>query len=101
MKKLAILMTLELTIGAANAGEYTDAVERDRQCAKLGNITVNFYRLKVMGKRFDETLLEIMNGTKKHDSIAFLAITAGYDYRNDSEEDAYMRGWAKCMDGEL
>jgi hypothetical protein len=94
MKKIIALLALTITANAAHSAElgYSDLVRHNKVCNGIGEVGIMYYELKKQGQPYVET--EPKNTGER---VATKAAKYGY-YEADNAEDAFMYGWAECMD---
>lgn len=96
MKKIIVMMALLMTTGVAEAApDYTLEALKQALCRSVGELakTIN------EGRRAGETLDANRLALGKSPHTYYLIPTVEMIYRLGPEDhDAYMLGWAACMD---
>lgn len=113
MKACGMVFLLGLTYTAFTfAGDYSDAVDKDKMCSDLGQVAVQRYDDSVKSKNPFKFSLDGLTKANKYlkkaqddllkgnRSAYVMEETLGevYGYDPQSKKDAYMHAWAKCMD---
>lgn len=116
MKKTIIAFTVALSLsGAVHAGDYSDAVSKQKTCDKYGKFAVASYKefkkgddrmaqfskfLKMAADESKAALEAIEAGdSAKSDHLSIISSIYSYNTQADNSKDAYMNAWGKCMDG--
>lgn len=94
MKTIISFLTLALLTQSAVAADYEAQVRRQKVCSQMGEIGAMFYKLKEQGTSYNEVSFD---KTTRSGRISEEIAHYGY-YEASDLKDAYMRGWAKCMD---
>lgn len=98
--KYAILAMCMATC-LARAGDYTNAVDKQRRCETHGNLGVEFFNTgKIFGKTTKQHVKETHTGKlpkEALDDFVMISIVASKSYVSTAK-DAYMAAWAECMD---
>lgn len=109
MKKMPILLTMLVVSlsSIAYAGDYSDAVTNQSLCGNLGDLSVEYFHKQAGSKaKIDKFIAGLQlpadadprSAQSRASESARVALT--YALRKaTSEKDAYMHGWAACMDG--
>lgn len=94
----ALLMILPCMV---SAGDYTDAVTKQRRCEAIGKLGIEAYTKKtVLGKTMPQLAEEQKQGKIQGPFLADMYMVYSAARADDvhSEKDAYMAAWAVCMD---
>lgn len=100
--KKVFAFALFALISSANAGSYREAAENQRVCGIVGEVAGMTYVYRQKGLTYEQATGNIEGaptpgGTDKA-SLSYLASDSGFSEHVHSAQDAYMRGWAECMD---
>jgi opacity protein-like surface antigen len=92
---IAILsLAFAATTTSAHAADYENNVRRQQVCENIGTLGAMYYQLKQQGDKYDVSFADT---TTRGGKISVEVAHYGY-YEAESKKDAFMRGWAKCMD---
>jgi hypothetical protein len=99
MKSTIVAIMLALLGQTVLAGNYSEAAARESYCSQIGNTTVSIYDARVarISKQTLIDMAEKKDGDKPIDPSMQFSIAYGYDVAT-SQRDAYLAGWAYCMD---
>lgn len=98
MKKILLAAIILATLSLqANAGTYSDTASEQEVCDGQGKMARAAYGVKIAGVSLNELKAHILNKPEPTPKWKMDVTLLGYDA--PSAEAAYMRGWAKCKDG--
>lgn len=98
MKKI-IIFSLLLAAGSVSAGEYEHQITRREYCENHGRIARLAFQERQKGSSKEVVLEMVKEGFVSGKGGDFLRYDIDYAFsKADSEKDAFMKGWAYCMD---
>lgn len=92
MKKTIAMLTLLALTGAVQAGVYADEAHKQVVCKSIGTLMLAQSRACAGGATFEATA-EAWGANPRLQAVA-----KGVCENGTAEDDAYMLGWATCMD---
>lgn len=106
MKKLiasVIVAVAALVPTVSQAQSYSAAVAKQSRCSAVGALWQEHHeRGTIRGKTVKEYTAAAAAGTASHAvvvSYIIIAASAPHGQKYNTPQDAYMAGWADCMDG--
>jgi Skp family chaperone for outer membrane proteins len=84
----------------ASAATYTDAVEKQSKCKAAGKLSQSFYGTTREHLQAEAKKVQVQEKLKKisKDLSSETVYLMYIGYKASSAHEAYMKGWAQCMD---